>query len=166
MSTQQTMPIIERRRIEADILRCVHDVLAASHGAEVARDTIRDAVTRSAVDQGASFRAALGHMPDLADFAEALRLWTAEGALELTVHVARADILEFDVTRCRYAEMYRAMGLGELGPLLSCNRDGQFCAGYNPDIVFTRTQTIMEGASHCDFRYRLAPAEPQAPSGA
>ncbi|MCB1440719.1 MAG: L-2-amino-thiazoline-4-carboxylic acid hydrolase, partial [Nitratireductor sp.] len=43
--------------------------------------------------------------------------------------------------------------------LLSCNRDGDFCIGYNPDIEMTRTQTIMRGASHCDFRYRMKKKE-------
>jgi len=42
---------------------------------------------------------------------------------------------------------------------LSCSRDGAFCVGYNPAIAFERTQTIMEGASHCDFRYRLNAGE-------
>jgi hypothetical protein len=51
--------------------------------------------------------------------------------------------------------MYRAMGLGEIGHLLSCNRDGDFCIGYNPEMKLERTQTIMKGASHCDFRYSL-----------
>ena len=58
------------------------------------------------------------------------------------------------VTRCRYAEMYRAMGLAELGAILSCNRDGAFCEGYDPKLKLERTQTIMGGASHCNFRYR------------
>ena len=63
--------------------------------------------------------------------------------------------LDFNVKRCRYAEMYREMGIGEIGDLLSCQRDGDFCIGYNAEIEFRRTQTIMGGASHCDFRYSL-----------
>lgn len=59
----------------------------------------------------------------------------------------------FDVVRCRYSEMYVEMGLGEIGHLLSCQRDGTFCQGYDPRLKLTRTQTIMQGASHCDFRY-------------
>ena len=50
--------------------------------------------------------------------------------------------------------MYRELGLEELGYTLSCNRDGSLLAGFAPDVEFTRTQTIMQGASHCDFRYR------------
>ncbi len=46
------------------------------------------------------------------------------------------------------------MGLAEIGHILSCGRDGTFCTGYNPKISLERTQTIMQGASHCDFRYR------------
>jgi hypothetical protein len=60
------------------------------------------------------------------------------------------------VTRCRYAEMYRELGMADLGRVLSCNRDGAFCMGFNPAIQLTRTQTIMEGAACCDFRYALA----------
>ena len=63
--------------------------------------------------------------------------------------------LSFNVTRCRYAEMYRALGIPELGALLSCNRDFSLVEGFNPDVKLTRTQTVMEGASHCDFRFEL-----------
>ena len=49
------------------------------------------------------------------------------------------------------------MGLGHIGHLLSCNRDAAFCTGYDPRITMERTQTIMEGAEHCDFRYTFDP---------
>jgi hypothetical protein len=49
------------------------------------------------------------------------------------------------------------MGLGKIGHLLSCNRDGTFCQGYDPNISLERKQTIMEGASCCTFRYRYKP---------
>lgn len=65
----------------------------------------------------------------------------------------------FNVTRCRYAEMYRALGIPELGALLSCNRDYALIEGFNPEVALTRTQTIMEGASHCDFRYQMRQAD-------
>ena len=62
---------------------------------------------------------------------------------------------DFNVTRCRYAEMYRELGIPELGAVLSCNRDFSLIEGYNTDVTLTRTQTLMEGAACCDFRYRL-----------
>jgi hypothetical protein len=61
----------------------------------------------------------------------------------------------FNVTRCRYAEMYHELGIPELGTLLSCNRDFTLIEGFNPDITLKRRQTLMEGASFCDFRFGL-----------
>lgn len=151
------LPIIERRRIEAEILKEVFDVLAESHGPEVAEATVDAAVSRAAVAAGAKFRAELGRDPNLADFAEILPNWTANDALSIDLHEATPDRLSFDVTRCRYAEMYREMGLGRIGHVLSCNRDGEFCKGYNPEMKLERTETLMLGGSRCDFRYRMEP---------
>jgi L-2-amino-thiazoline-4-carboxylic acid hydrolase len=61
--------------------------------------------------------------------------------------------LDFNVTRCRYAEFYKDLGLADLGYLVHCNRDHAMIDGFNPDLKLTRTQTVMEGASHCDFRF-------------
>jgi hypothetical protein len=56
--------------------------------------------------------------------------------------------------------MYRALGIPELGVVLSCGRDFALGEGFNPDLKLTRTQIIMEGAPYCDFRYRTeAPFE-------
>ena len=43
--------------------------------------------------------------------------------------------------------MYRALGVSELGGLLSCNRDFALGEGFNADLRLTRTQTLMEGAT-------------------
>ncbi|WP_323008723.1 L-2-amino-thiazoline-4-carboxylic acid hydrolase [Paracoccus sp. (in: a-proteobacteria)] len=149
------LPIIERRRIEAQILKNVHEVIEARSGLPEADAIIGEAVTQSAIEQGKEFAARLDHAPDLQDFADILPNWTKGGSLEIDMLHTSAERLEFNVTRCRYAEMYREMGLGRIGHLLSCNRDGDFCIGYNPQMELTRTQTIMKGASHCDFRYRM-----------
>jgi hypothetical protein len=49
--------------------------------------------------------------------------------------------------------MYAELGMRALGSQLSCGRDGAFCSGFNPRLRFERTQTLMQGASHCDFRF-------------
>ncbi|MGH7364833.1 MAG: L-2-amino-thiazoline-4-carboxylic acid hydrolase [Candidatus Rokuibacteriota bacterium] len=38
---------------------------------------------------------------------------------------------------------------------LSCNRDFSLIEGFNPAVKLTRTRTVMEGTSHCDFRFEL-----------
>jgi hypothetical protein len=79
--------------------------------------------------------------------------------MEMEVKEQTETSYVFDVTRCKYAEMYRDMGLGEIGHLLSCQRDATFCEGYDKRMRLKRTQTIMQGASHCDFLYTLVDEE-------
>ncbi len=150
-----TLPMLEKRRIEAEILKCVFDVLVERHGRDEAEKVIGEAVSNSAIEQGKTFREKEPAEPDLKSFSDLLPLWKMEDALRMDILEESPDRLEFNVTRCRYSEMYKEMGLGDIGHLLSCNRDGDFCIGYNPNMELTRTQTIMKGASHCDFRYRL-----------
>ena len=99
----------------------------------------------------------------LGHFATALEDWKKGDAYRMDVMERSEEKLSFNVTRCRYAEMYRALGIPEVGALLSCNRDFSLVEGFNPDVKLTRTQTVMEGASHCDFRFVLRkPRDPKA----
>jgi hypothetical protein len=100
----------------------------------------------------------------LSAFARCLDRWTEGGALELDILEQTPERLSFNVTRCRYAEMYRALGLADLGSSLSCCRDFALVEGFSPEITLQRTQTIMEGAEHCDFRFRSGPPESEAGS--
>ena len=147
------LSMLEKRTIEAGILKEVYETLKASHGVEVARKTIAESVRRSAIEQARAFAAAAPGGPSLKAFQEVMPLWTKGGALEIEVKEQSDTSFTFNVTRCRYAETYKAMGLGEIGHLLSCNRDGAFCEGYDPRLKLDRSQTIMQGASHCDFKY-------------
>jgi hypothetical protein len=61
--------------------------------------------------------------------------------------------------------MYRALDLADLGSSLSCQRDFALSEGFNPEIQLTRTQTLMEGAACCDFRFRNIGSEPTATDG-
>ena len=149
------LPILQQRRIEANILKHVYENLSERFGKEQAREIVQETVSQSAIEQGKTFADQIDGDPNLKDFYDILPLWSRDGALEIDVLEASPDKLDFNVKRCRYAEMYREMGIGEIGDLLSCQRDGDFCIGYNADIEFRRTQTIMGGASHCDFRYSL-----------
>ena len=147
------LSMLEKRKIEAEILKEVYETLKASHGEEVAKKTIGEAVRRSAIEQARKFAEAAPGGPSLKAFQKVMPLWTKGGALEIEVKEQSERSFAFNVTRCRYAETYKAMGLAEIGHLLSCNRDGAFCEGYDPKLKLERSQTIMQGASHCDFRY-------------
>ncbi len=149
------IPMIEQRRIEAELVRDFYNVLLKSMPKAQAQEIIREAIASSAIRQGKAYAKAVGHTPDLEDFASHSAAWDANNALEREVLHASPERLDYNITRCAYAAMYKEMGLGDIGHLLSCNRDAAFCEGYNKDMELTRTQTIMEGAPHCDFRYRM-----------
>ena len=146
--------ILARRRIEAAIIAPIYDEMRAAFGEARAREVLRKAIRRAAVAAGAEMAARASAGASLESFKAILPLWTKDDALTIEVIDDKPGVLDFNVKRCRYAETYKAMELGHIGDILSCNRDGAFCEGYDPRIKLTRTQTIMRGASHCDFRYR------------
>ncbi|MCW8086739.1 L-2-amino-thiazoline-4-carboxylic acid hydrolase [Sabulicella glaciei] len=156
----ESMGILQRRRIEAEIIKPLYEEMKAAFGEEAAKAVIERAVRKAAVKAGQDFAAAAPGGASLENFAAIQPLWTQDDALRIETLRQDGEVMEFNVTRCRYAEMYREMGLGEIGHLLSCNRDATFIEGYEPGIEFRRTQTIMQGASHCDFRYRARRQEP------
>ncbi len=149
------IPMLEIRRIEAAILKEIYDVIEERHGKEEAEAVLTQSVTSSAIAQGKAIRGDGDELPDLEDFADLIPLWEAGGALEVEMLHRSPEKLDFNIRRCKFSEIYKEMGLGDIGHLLSCNRDGALCIGYNPDIELTRTQTIMKGASYCDFRFKM-----------
>jgi hypothetical protein len=147
------LPILQRRTIEAEVIRPIYEEMVAAVGEDVARGILTRAIERAAIAAGASFAERTEGGTSMATFQELYKLWTHDGALEIDVLAADDVRFDFNVTRCRYAETYRAMGLGAIGGILSCNRDGVFCQGYDARIRLERTQTLMQGAACCDFRY-------------
>lgn len=144
--------VINRREIEARILAPLIKALGEEFGRERVLEVARRVVIEIARQQGAALVDQAGGS-GLQEFAGTLENWKKGGALEIEVIEQNQARFSFNVRRCRYAEMYRALGIPELGGLLSCNRDAALVEGFNPDIQLTRTQTIMDGAPFCDFRY-------------
>lgn len=148
------LPMLEQRRIEANILKPVYDEMVERLGTEQAQEILGAAIIRNSIAQGKAYAEGLEDR-GLKAFRDTMAQWKASGALEMEMLKETDEEVHFNVVRCRYSEMYREMGLGDIGHLLSCNRDGTFCKGFNPQINLERTQTIMSGASHCDFRYSI-----------
>ncbi|SMD14703.1 L-2-amino-thiazoline-4-carboxylic acid hydrolase [Rhizobium sp. RU36D] len=149
--------ILAQRKIEAAIIAPIYESMVAEIGEERAQSIIDVAIRKAAFSAAENFAASTEGETSLRSFQALQHLWTKDDALEIDVVVATDTRFDYNVTRCRYAETYHAMGLGKIGHLLSCNRDSVFCQGYDPRIKLERTQTIMQGASHCDFRYTFDP---------
>ena len=149
------VPLIEQVKIQARILIPLIKTLRSELGQERA-----DAVVRKAL--GEFYRKAgerwwrRQHGSDLGDKLAAMFDWFAGGdALDYDVLKQNASGFDANVTGCRYAEFFRAAGEPELGYLLICSADFAMTEGFSDGVELTRTQTIMRGASHCDFRYAL-----------
>ena len=106
-------------------------MLKTSHGIEVAQKTIADAVRASSIEQAKEFAAKVGGNTSIQTFVDRQSLWKLGGAMEMEVKEQTETSYVFNVTRCKYAEMYLETGLGEIGHLLSCQRDATFCEGYD-----------------------------------
>jgi len=146
--------ILARREIEARILSPVIAAFIQEIGKERARQILEPIIQSLARESGQQLAKWMGGN-SLEAFARGMDLWTREDALQLEIIEQSSKRFAFNVTRCRYADMYKELDVMEFGKILSCNRDAALIEGMNPKIRFTRTQTIMEGAPFCDFRYEM-----------
>jgi hypothetical protein len=150
--------ILEQVKIQARMLVPLVKALQAELGEERANRIVRNALGDMFRELGEKFWRAQ-RAPNLgANMASAFEKFSAGGALDYDVQKQSVDAFEVNVTGCRYAQFYKELGAPELGFLLVCSLDFPMAEGFGPDVKLTRTQTIMQGASHCDFRYiRIKP---------
>ncbi|MDR1577052.1 MAG: L-2-amino-thiazoline-4-carboxylic acid hydrolase [Deltaproteobacteria bacterium] len=146
-------PLLERRRIEAEIIKPIYQILKERLGETEAKETVGLAIKQVARATGQKLAQDLGGT--LANLIALQPMWGKGGALKVKILTQDDERFDYDVIHCAYAELYQQMGLKDLGFILSCERDGAFIEGFAPDIELTRTQTLMTGGSCCDFRYRL-----------
>lgn len=146
--------LLEKRRIEAAMLAEVYAVLLRRFGRETALAVIEETVEKAAYEAGKAFAATAPNGPGLDHFATVTQLWQCGGALVIENECRDSKQLSFVVTRCRYAESYREMGLSEeLATRVSCLRDAAFVAGYSPKLALSRPETIAAGADRCPFLF-------------
>jgi hypothetical protein len=148
------IPVIEEAKIQARVLVPLVKVLQAELGEERANALVRKALGDVYRRLGEKWWRAKGDKNLGNAMASAFATYAAGDALDYRVREQSQDTFEIDVTRCRYAEFYKQLGVPELGFLLVCSSDFPMAEGLGSDIELTRSQTIMQGASHCDFRYR------------
>jgi len=147
------IPVIEQVKIQARLLVPLVKTLQAELGEERANTIIRKALGDMFRELGEKWWQAQ-RAPNLGtNMAAAFERFAAGGALDYDVLKRSPDAYEVNVTGCRYAQFYKELGVPELGFLLVCSLDFPMAEGFGSDVKLTRTQTIMQGATHCDFRY-------------
>jgi predicted ArsR family transcriptional regulator len=152
------LSLLDKTRIQAQVLvpvlRALRDELGKSKADAIVKQALRD--------WSKQLFAAVGDGID----GSPRRKWAAiQGVFgevsgrEVEIEILRHDkeALDIDVTRCRFAEFFRALGEPELGALLICEADFDITAVGAGEVSLDRTQTIMQGAPRCTFRYKFAP---------
>jgi len=153
------IPLIEQVKIQAQVVVPLVKALQAELGEERANAIVRKALGDLYRKYGEKWWRTQGARSLGEKIASAFEMFAAGDALEYEVVKKTPDAFEVNVTECRYAKFYNKIGAPELGFLLTCSADFSHAEGFGANVQLTRTQTIMQGASHCDFRYALQQSE-------
>jgi L-2-amino-thiazoline-4-carboxylic acid hydrolase len=150
--------MLEKVKIQAQVLVPVMRALRAELGRDKA-----DALVKGALrDWSKALFAEIGRDIEGSPYRKFATMNTALADVtmqEVSFDMHRRDkqALEFDITSCRFAEFFRALGEPELGALLICHVDADIADAGGDEVNFSRTQTLMQGASCCNFRYKFEP---------
>lgn len=150
--------LLDKTRIQAQVLVPVLRALRAELGKDkadaIVRQALRDWSQRLFAEIGDNIEGSQRRK-----WATIESVWGEVSGREVDVSILRQDkdALEMDVTRCRFAEFFRALGEPELGALLVCEADFDIAAAGHGEVDLERAQTIMQGAPTCTFRYRFKP---------
>jgi hypothetical protein len=152
------LSLLDKTRVQAQILVPVLRALRSELGKEKA-----DAIVKQALrDWSKQLFGAIGDGIDGGPRRKWAAMHTALVDIterDVTAEMRRHDkeALEFDITQCRFAAFFRALGEPELGALLVCDADFDIAEVGGGEVSFTRDQTIMQGVPSCTFRYKFAP---------
>jgi hypothetical protein len=152
------LSLLDKTRIQAQVLVPVVRALRA----ELGKDKADAIVTQALRDWSKQLFAAIGDGIEGSPrrkWATVQSVWGEVSGREVDVEVLRQDkeALDMDVTRCRFAEFFRALGEPDLGALLICETDFDIASVGEGEVTLERAQTLMKGAPSCTFRYRFAP---------
>ena len=146
------VPLLQQREIEMRVLGPVIRAFAAEFEKEKTYDLVRRTMQEISRGLGKEKSLGGGGLENLKS--KCISKWNDGGALEVSIREDSDTILAFDVTRCDFADLYRELGFGDIGTLISCDRDAAFLYGFDPELELVRQKTLMEGEDLCDFCYR------------
>jgi predicted hydrocarbon binding protein len=150
--------LLDKTRMQAQVLLPVLRALRAELGKDKADALVKQALR----DWSKELFAVIGKTIE----GSPRRKWAAMQSVfgevsgrEVEVEILRHDkeAMDIDVTRCRFAEFFRALGEPELGARLICEADFDIASVGDGEVSLERAQTIMQGAPSCTFRYKFAP---------
>ena len=118
-----SVSVLEQAKIQAQVLVPLVKALQAELGEERANAIVRKALRDLYRGYGEEFCQAKNEDNLAKALTSAFTTFARDDALDTKVKQQSEDAFDLDVTRCRYAEFYQALGEPELGFLLVCSAD-------------------------------------------
>ena len=157
MSSPAKLSLLDEVKLQAEVILPVLRALRAELGKSRADAIVGDALRQWARD--------LYHRIGEAKPGTPRQKWDAVWAEDMRPRIGDAvdremlrddsTVREYNVIRCQYAEFFKSLGEPELGGILLCDSDFHIADVGGANVEFRRTQTIMQGAPYCDFRYHF-----------
>ena len=143
------IPLIEQAKIQAQVLVPLVKALQAELGEERANALVRKALG----DRSQVWRALVEEAGRARPWREdglGLRGLRGGGCARLRRAQEGRAVLRGERHRLSLRRVLQEVGAPELGFLLVCSSDFALAEGYSDPVHLDRTQTIMQGATHCD----------------
>jgi hypothetical protein len=156
LTTSADISVMDRAKIQAQVLlplvRALREEIGEEHTNEILLGALDEAVRERIQAEAQQLEGT-----PLEKFEAMMRRSGAANApqLEMEMLEATPETLRFNVHSCKYAEFFTALGEPELGAMLLCAGDFPMAAVGGPGVQFTRSRTLMQGETHCDFCYRI-----------
>ncbi|MFO7557535.1 MAG: L-2-amino-thiazoline-4-carboxylic acid hydrolase [Desulfobacterales bacterium] len=154
MADNENISFLQRSKIQSETLVPVVAAFEKEIGKERSHAIVSKALRDSTRNFYENIRNGFESNPiDL--IAGGLSMFAEDGALDYEILNQTEGSFDLNITRCSYAEFYKELGRPDFGYICLCDLDFTIAECLGSDIEFKRTQTIMEGAPHCDYRYRI-----------
>ena len=153
-SANKTISLLEESKIQADVIIPILNALRKELGVERANAIVFDTLRSRLRSRYRELAAKTPGGPK-----EKWAVMSASMSIGSDIDIewidGKLETLAFNVTRCKYAELFRELGEPELGTVMLCELDNHIAEAAGPEIELTRKQTLMRGAPACEFRYRI-----------
>src|SRR5215813_9467813 len=139
---------LDKTRIQAQVLVPVLRTLREEFGRDKAHALVRRALRDWSRDLFTAIGALIeGSKPRKWATVQSAYNTVSSPGIEFEMLRHDKEAMDIDVTRCPFAEFFRALGEPELGALLICETDFDIVATGGGAVTLTREQTIMQGAT-------------------
>ncbi len=156
LATSEDIGTMDYVKIQAQVLLPLARALREEIGEERTRELLRAAIEEASRERIRDQAEQLEGTPLEKFQAMMNRSARVNGPqLEMEIREMNPELMQFDVKGCKYAELFQALGETELGKMLLCDGDAYVAEVGGSEIEFSRSQTLMQGGSHCDFCYRI-----------